>query len=162
MLDESLAPATDKSNGALGPKEGPSNGGIAVFNTHSWPQSGVIRLTAKESLKGDKVVDQNGKELLSQRLSTGELLVYVPEVPALSSRHFRVVEGKCSLSGSCKIEGTTLKNDCLTVHVDRATGNIVSLLKKGSEYNYIAQRMWMLRKRIRYCLYPSSKKVLWL
>lgn len=139
MLDESLAPATDKSNGALGPKEGPANGGIAVFNTHSWPQSGVIRLTAKESLKGDKVVDQNGKELLSQRLSTGELLVNVPEVPALSSRHFRVVEGKCSLSGSCKIEGTTLENDCLTVHVDRTTGNIVSLLKKGSEYNYIAQ-----------------------
>lgn len=65
MLDESLAPATDKSNGALGPKEGPSNGGIAVFNTHSWPQSGVIRLTAKESLKGDKVVDQHGKEVLS-------------------------------------------------------------------------------------------------
>lgn len=61
-------------------------------------------LTAKESLKGDKVVDQHGKEVLSQRLSTGELLFYVPEVPALSSRHFRVVEGKCSLSGSCKIE----------------------------------------------------------
>ena len=67
------------------------------------------------------------------------LLFYVPEVPALSSRHFRVVEGKCSLSGSCKIEGTTLENDCLTVHVDQATGNIVSLLKKGSEYNYIGE-----------------------
>lgn len=139
MLDESLAPATDKSNGALGPKEGSSNGGIAVFNTHSWPQSGVIRLTAKESLKGDKVVDQHGKEVLSQRLSTGELLFYVPEVPALSSRHFRVVEGKCSLSGSCIIEGTTLENDCLTVHVDQATGNIVSLLKKGADYNYIGE-----------------------
>ena len=99
----------------------------------------MIRLTAKESLKGDKVVDQHGKEVLSQRLSTGELLFYVPEVPALSSRHFRVVEGKCSLSGSCKIEGTILENDCLTVHVDQATGNIVSLLKKGAEYNYIGE-----------------------
>ena len=139
MLDESLAPATDKSNGALGPKEGPANGGIAVFNTHSWPQSGVIRLTAKESLRGDKVLDSKGKELLSQRISTGELLVYVPDVPALESSHIRVVEGKCSLLGSCKIEGTTLKNDCLAVHVDRITGNIVSLLKNGSTYNYIGE-----------------------
>lgn len=49
------------------------------------------------------------------------------------------MEGKCSLSGSCKIEGTTLENDCLTVHVDQATGNIVSLLKKGAEYNYIGE-----------------------
>ena len=57
----------------------------------------------------------------------------------MSSRHFRVVEGKCSLSGSCKIEGTTLENDCLTVHVDQATGNIVSLLKKGADYNYIGE-----------------------
>ena len=139
MLDESLAPATDKSNGALGPKEGPANGGIAVFNTHSWPQSGVIRLTAKESLRGDKVLDSKGKELLSQRISTGELLVYVPDVPALESSHIRVVEGKCSLLGSCKIEGTTLKNDCLAIHVDRITGNIVSLLKNGSTYNYIGE-----------------------
>ena len=139
MLDESLAPATDKSNGALGPKEGPANGGIAVFNTHSWPQSGVIRLTAKESLRGDKVLDSKGKELLSQRISPGELLVYVPDVPALESSHIRVVEGKCSLLGSCKIEGTTLKNDCLAVHVDRITGNIVSLLKNGSTYNYIGE-----------------------
>ena len=35
MMAESLAPITDKSDGALGPKEGPSNGGIAVINTHT-------------------------------------------------------------------------------------------------------------------------------
>ena len=139
MLDESLAPATDKSNGALGPKEGPANGGIAVFNTHSWTRGGVIRLSEKESMKGDKVVDQDGKEVLSQRLSTGELLFYVSEIPALSSRHFRVVEGQPTLSGPCKIEGTTLVNDCLTVRLDQVTGNIISLSKEGTGYNYIGQ-----------------------
>lgn len=139
MLDESLAPATDKSNGALGPKEGPANGGVAVFNTHSWSRGGVVRLSDKESMKGDKVVDQDGKEVLSQRLSTGELLFYVSEIPALSSRHFRVVEGQSTLSGPCKIEGTTLVSDCLTVRLDRATGNITSLSKEGARYNYIGQ-----------------------
>lgn len=137
MLDESLAPATDKSNGALGPKEGPSNGGIAVFNTHSWPKSGIITLSAKESLKGDRVINNEGKEVLSQRLSSGELLFYAAEVPALGSRHFRVVAGKCSLPSRCKINGNTLENDYLTVRLDPQTGNIIYLAKKDSDYNYI-------------------------
>lgn len=139
MLDESLAAATDKSNGALGPKEGPSNGGIAVFNTHTWPKSGVITLSAKESLKGDKVVDADGKEVLSQRLSSGELLFYASDVPALDSRHYRVTEGKCTLPGSCKINGNTLENEYLAVSLDPSTGNIVNLTKKGSEFNYISE-----------------------
>lgn len=137
LLDESLAPVTDKSDGALGPKYGPSNGGFAVFNTHTWPQGGVIQLSAEESLMGDKVLDDKGNELLSQRLSNGELLVLVPEVPAMGSKHFRIVKGKCSLPGRCRITDTTLENDCLEVRLDRLTGNIVSLTKKGDRYNYI-------------------------
>lgn len=137
MLDESLAPVTDKSNGALGPKEGPSNGGVAVFNTHTWLKSGVITLLEKESLKGDKVIDQNGKEVLSQRLSSGELLFYASDVPALGSRHYRVVEGKCTLPSRCRINGNTLENECLTMRLDSVTGNIVYLAKNDSEYNYI-------------------------
>ena len=137
LLDESLAPVTDKSDGALGPKSGPSNGGFAVFNTHTWPQDGVIQLSAEESPMGDKVLDDKGNEMLSQRLSNGELLVLVPEVPAMGSKHFRVVKGKCSLPGRCRITDTTLENDCLEVRLDRLTGNIVSLTKKGDHYNYI-------------------------
>lgn len=139
MLNESLAPATEKSNGALGPKEGPANGGIAVFNTHSWPQSGVVRLSASESLKGNKVVNEKGEEVLAQRLSTGELLFFAADVPALGSRHFRVVEGECSLTGPCRIDGTTLENGALNVHIDPASGNLISLTKKGADYNYIDQ-----------------------
>lgn len=41
--------------------------------------------------------------------------------------------------GQLQNRGTTLENDCLTVHVDQATGNIVSLLKKGADYNYIGE-----------------------
>ena len=139
MMDMVLAPVTDKSLGAGESEFGPSNGGVAVFNVHTWNQGGMVRLTAKESRRGDKVVDEAGNEMLSQRLSTGELLFRATEVPALGSRHFRVVEGECSLPGSCRIDGTTLENDMLTVHVDRATGNIVSLKKKGSDYNYIGE-----------------------
>ena len=64
LLDEALGLATDKSNGALGPREGPSNGGIAVLNTQSWAHGGLVTLTASESQKGNKVVDERGTPCL--------------------------------------------------------------------------------------------------
>ena len=137
VLDEALAPATDKSNGGLGPKEGPSNGGIALFNTHTWKQGGVVTLSPAESMKGDQVVDDQGNTVPSQRLSTGELLFLADEVPALGSAHYRVVEGTSPAQGTCKIQGTTLENEFLQVKIDEKTGNIVSLQRKGDAYNYI-------------------------
>lgn len=136
MLAEALAPVTDKSNGALGPKEGPANGGIAVINTHTWPQRGIVTLSESESLKGNKVIGPDGNEVLSQRLSTGELIFAVSEVPGQSSRHYRVVEGDCSLAGGCRIDGTTLDNEYLKLHIDPQTGNIVDFTTKNSDYNY--------------------------
>lgn len=137
MMAESLAPITDKSNGALGPKEGPSNGGIAVINTHTWAHTGIITLSASESLKGNKVVGPDGKEVLSQRLSTGELAFVASEIPALSSRHYRVVEGQCSLPGGCSIGGTDLENEFLKLRVDPHSGNISSFVDKKTGYQYV-------------------------
>ena len=137
LLDEALGLATDKSNGALGPREGPSNGGIAVFNTLSWPHGGLVTLSASESQKGDKVVDDAGNAVPSQRLSTGELAFWASDVPALGSRHYRVVEGDAVPGDACKLDGYTLDNGCVRVTIDGKTGNIVSLTRAGEDYNYI-------------------------
>lgn len=137
VLDEALAPATDKSDGGLGPKEGPSDGGVAVFNTHTWKQDGIVTLSAKESSKGDRVVDGQGNAVLSQRLSTGELVFLAKDVPALGSAHFRVMKGVAVQEGGCSVQGTTLENEFLQVRLDEKTGNIVSVQRKGEAYNYI-------------------------
>lgn len=137
LLDQALAPATDKSDGGLGPKEGPSKGGIAVFNTQAWERGGVVKLNKSESLMGNRVVGPDGKEVLSQRLSTGELLFYAANVPALGSRHYRVVEGECTLSSGCEIDNTLLENEYLKLRIDPSTGNMKELIRKGSDYNYI-------------------------
>lgn len=137
LLEESLAPATDKSNGALGPKDGPANGGIAVFNTHTWNHKGLITLSPSESRKGDIVIDAKGNAVPSQRLSTGELIFLTNEIPALSSSHYRVIQGKSSTKVACRIHGTTMENEFLSVKIDEKSGNIISLQKKGEPYNYI-------------------------
>lgn len=137
LLDEALGLATDKSNGALGPREGPSNGGIAVLNTQSWAHGGLVTLTASESQKGDKVVDDEENAVPSQRLSTGELVFWASDVPALGSRHYRVVEGDAMPGDACKVEGYTLDNGCVRVMIDGKTGNISALTRTGEDYNYI-------------------------
>ncbi len=135
LFDDALAPATDKSNGALGPQEGPSAGGIAVFNTHSWKHGGLVILHENESLRGDRVIDEQGKDVPAQRLSTGELAFMSSDVPALGSRHYRVEKGKSPPSNGCKKIGTTLENQFLRITVDPITGNITELINLATGSN---------------------------
>jgi len=136
MLEIAIAPATDKSNGELGPREGPSNGGVTVFNTQSWTHGGVITLSVAESAKGDCVIDDKGNDVLSQRLSTGELVFLSSDVPSFGSRHYRVVKGDPPVFDGCSIEGTTLNNKQLKVTLSRETGNITHLITLASGRNY--------------------------
>lgn len=136
LFDEALAPATDKSAGALGPADGPANGGVAVFNTHSWQQSGLVTLSKAESSRGDRVTDEQDKDVLAQRLSTGELVFLATDVPAFGSRHYRVVKGKCPLTEGCKLNGTTLENQFLRVTLDPVTGNITHLVNLATGKNF--------------------------
>jgi len=136
LFDEAMAPATDKSNGALGPAEGPANGGVAVFNTHSWKHGGLVTLAKSESSPGDRVTDEQGKDVPAQRLSTGELVFLPADVPAFGSRHYRVVKGQCPLAGGCKLSGVSLENQHLRVTLDPATGNITQLVKLATGRNF--------------------------
>jgi len=136
LLDDALAAATDKSNGALGPAEGPSHGGIAVLNTNPWALGGIVTLTPEESQTGDCVVDDQNTQMASQRLSTGELVFISPEVPAFCSRHFRVVPGISTAGGHCTYSDTLLDNGIIRVALDRRTGNIIRLENVASGRNF--------------------------
>lgn len=141
LFDEALAPVTDRSTGGLGPPEGPANGGIAVFNTHSWPHGGLVSLSPAESSRGDRVTDDQDQEVPAQRLSNGELVFLVPAVPAFGSRHFRVVKGKCPLATGAKLDGSTLENQHLRVILDPATGNISQLVNLATGRNFADVRV---------------------
>ena len=136
LFDEALAPATDKSDGALGPQEGPSAGGVAVLNTNSWKHGGLITLSKAESQRGDRVTDEQGEDVPAQRLTTGELVFMSSDVPALGSRHYRVEKGISPFSSGCKINGTTLENKYLSVSIDPVSGNITKLINLASGHNY--------------------------
>lgn len=141
LLDDAVAPATDCSRGALGPKEGPSNGGIAVFNTHSWKQGGLVTLSAVESRLGDRVTDEKGTVIPSQRLSTGELVFLASDVSPFGSRHYRVTAGTPATTKGCSLTGTTLENQQLRVVIDPQTGNITQLVQVANGHNYADEKV---------------------
>lgn len=54
------------------------------------------------SRAGNRVVDKNGTEMPTQRLSTGELLFYADKLPALGSKAYKVVQAPIKATGALK------------------------------------------------------------
>ena len=108
------------------PPQGTSQGRIAldVYNTQSWPRSDVVLLSKEQSSVGDRVVDERGRPIPSQRFSTGELGVLVREVPPLSAKRIFVVKGSSLNQGSVRVGRSTLENGLITLSVNEQTGAI--------------------------------------
>jgi len=137
LLDEALAPASDKSNGALGPAEGPSNGGVVVFNTHSWQHGGLVSLSPAESRPGNRVIDDQGREVPSQRLSTGVLAFLASDVPPFGSRHYRVTQGGAYRGTTIVLADTILDNGRVRIAVDRKTGNVQHMIDRSTNQEFV-------------------------
>jgi alpha-mannosidase len=114
---------------------------IAVFNTLSWDRDGLVTLTKAQSKYGDRVLNEQGEEMLSQRLSTGELVFLAKKIPALSSSLYRIESGAAKQGEGCSLKGdSVLSNDNLTVTIDPRTGNISSLVNLKTQKEYVDQK----------------------
>jgi len=63
------------------------------------------------------VVDEKGLALLSQRLSTGELAVFVDKVAPFSSKRLIVKKGNSLSEGSALAEGTGWRMVCFRLQL---------------------------------------------
>ena len=117
LIAKALAPVTESGSDA-----------IAVFNTLSWPRSGIVVLSAQQSKTGDRVLDNAGHEVYSQRLTSGELIFQSDNIPPLSSKLYRVVTGKCSLPATMTASDNTLQNEHLSLTIDEKTGSVKSVI----------------------------------
>lgn len=113
---------------ALEPVADPGSDGIAVINTLSWPRSGLVVLSAQQSKAGDRVLDEANHEVLSQRLTNGELIFQSGNIPALGSKMYKVVPGKCSIAATMIAANNTLQNERLSLTIDAKTGGIKSMI----------------------------------
>ncbi|NEU08543.1 glycoside hydrolase [Flavihumibacter sp. R14] len=121
---------------ALKPIKKEGSNTIAIINTLSWPRDGLITLSAEQSLAGDRVVDDRGKAMLSQRLSSGELVFQCSKIPPFGSGSFRILPGKNTQKSGFKTSAFSISNELISVILDEKTGSIKNLtdLKTKREF----------------------------
>ncbi len=123
---------------------------IEVLNTSSWARTEVVCIPAATAGRAGRVVDDTGRPVLSQRLSTGELAFLAGDVPAFGSRRYAVSEGE---PGGPELgsTGDAISNGSLSLEVDTLGGTVRSLKFRGQElvdpssaglnrYIYVASR----------------------
>ena len=96
-----------------------------MFNTSSWPRTELV--TLPKETKGNGVKDEQGRVVLSQRLSTGELVFLASDIPPFAARRFTIGNGGACLSTATKARGLWLESSALSLKLHPATGAIVTL-----------------------------------
>ncbi len=109
---------------------------VDIFNTASWPRSELALIPHELSEGASAVIDSQGQAVPAQRLASGELAVFVRDLPPFSGRRFTFSkEGKASTLGKLQAKGAVIENDKLLVRVDEKTGGIVELRANGLDVN---------------------------
>jgi alpha-mannosidase len=106
---------------------------VAVFNTESWTRDGIVRLSKAQSQGYNSVCDESGKEVLSQRLTTGELCFKALQVPAMQMKKYYLSARKSAFKGTL-VKGGMLDNGLLKIKLDALSGDINSCVYKGTEF----------------------------
>lgn len=119
------------------PGRGPRPDEIDVYNTNSWARTGLVILPRHLAVGGDRVRDEAGRPVASQRLADGRLVLLARDVPPFASRRYRLVRGGPFAEGGVQVHGTTLDNGIVRVTVDPRTGNIVELRAQGLPGNLV-------------------------
>jgi alpha-mannosidase len=110
---------------------------VDVFNTLSWPRSELVTISASQSSAGDRVSDEAGKPVPSQRLTSGELMFLAKDIPPFASRSYTILAGAPLVEKKVKAERTVLDNGVIRVRVDEKTGGIVELTARGIDGNFV-------------------------
>ncbi len=110
---------------------------IEVLNTSTWVRSDIITLSAEDSRAGDRVLDEKGSTVPSQRLTTGELVFRADRVPPLGSRRFRVVAGKSPEATRLKVRLPMFENGFVRLTMNPSTGDISSLVDLRTDREFV-------------------------
>ena len=108
-----------------------------IYNLSSWPRTDVVLMQREKTSLGDRVTDELGKPVPSQRLTTGELAVLVEAVPPLGAKRVFVGKGTAFQHGSAVATADSLENDEIALHVSEKSGAIDSVRWKGKNISLV-------------------------
>ena len=125
---------------------------ILVFNPSPWVRTDLVSLDLNESRgpqsRGSalpglfKIVDLAGRSVPYQIIKddgTEKAIFFADEVPGLGFKQYRLIatQAKPDFSTDLTVSGLKLANSSIEIEIDEKTGNLKSLMKKGSEANFL-------------------------
>lgn len=108
---------------------------VDIYNALGQIRTSLVLIPAALSKAGDKVLDNHGKPVPSQRLSSGELAVLVQQIAPFSKERFTIHAGKAYAKGGANATAHGMQNGIYSIAIDSVTGNISSLTKNGINAN---------------------------
>ena len=122
---------------ATEPKDKPVENEIDVYNTTSWARTDLVAVPADLAKNANAVFDANGKQIPSQRLSTGELVFIASAVPPFGAKRYKLGNAETvPAPAGLVLKQNKIEHPLFTIGVDDETGAIVSLISRlnGKEY----------------------------
>jgi alpha-mannosidase len=112
---------------------------VDVYNTTAFTRSEVTVLCEEVARGISTLADEKSQEAVPvQRLTTGDLAVWVEGLPPFSGRRYVASTKPASRAAEAvRVTPTTLENDRLFVRLDATTGSIGELRLKGLEQNFV-------------------------
>lgn len=107
-----------------------------VFNTLSWTRTDLVSISPELAAMGTCIIDDEGKQVPSQRLTSGEVVFPASRVPAFGSRRYQMAMGSPAIPRPATVNEDTLDNGIVSVRVDKTTGGIVELKLHGLNDNF--------------------------
>jgi hypothetical protein len=115
----------------------PTGNSFDVVNTSSWKRTDLVVLPGITGKSGDRVVDDSGHPVPSQRLSTGEIAFLAADVPPFGARRYSLREGDPPKAGAAKAEGGRLRNDVLEVLIHPVSGAVAGFTVRGRDVSLV-------------------------
>ena len=100
---------------------------IEIINTNAWERTEVVTIPANLSTVGNKIIGPDGKPVLSQRLSNGDLAIWVSSISPYSSKKYQILKGKGLKGNKMEIIGNRIGNGKVKVVINPLTGAIQEL-----------------------------------
>ncbi len=109
-----------------------------VLNTLSWPRTDVVYIDSAAASSSDVVVDDSGREVISQKLNDGRLAFLASDIPSLGSRSYSLGKKECRSEGSWSdhVAGQ-MENEFFRLKIDTITGCISSLIWKPLQFELV-------------------------
>jgi alpha-mannosidase len=134
LVNRALALSEGRDYSAI-PKPGLA---IDIFNTTSWSRTEIVILPKEMSQVGTVAKTADGPPTPTQRLSTGELAIWVSEISPFATRRHIIAPGvPQNPAVPVTVTDNVLDNGILRVRIDPQTGGIVELRHHSSDHNFV-------------------------